>query len=338
MIRGLQTKRLLGKIEYRSGRNLVFSCPFHANHQGRTKQNTPSFAIHIDTGYWNCFGATCKRGSKSIYRLFAELSGIPVIQAREAIGEVTVPLSDLQDGINALGEQSSPYTPVSMAPYPKTKKIAEGDMAYKYLLDRNIPVSSWGPAGVELYDSNQNLKTFNPEKRGVPGPRLILPIIYEGACVGYSARALNDAAFPKYYRPIENIGSCLYNPFNYSPHSVDTIFVVEGEFDVLACHREKIPAVATFSAHVSLKQAAVLARFNQVIFLYDPDPAGSTGAKQAIQRFGGFFDQVRNFSLPNGMDPGDMPVGFGKNILSLAKKGSKNNLTLDRMLSELEGL
>ncbi len=327
VVRELRQQGHLQEREGVSGENWVFSCPITKNHGGRLRQNTPSFSIHMGTGKWGCF--SCHWGSTSVYDLYARLMGMTTAEAQATVGTMDIPLDDLEAAVNSLGEEDEKI-PSPMAPWPETRNIYPGDLADNYLKERKIAQHVWEKAGLEVFSSSARFQTFaGPSSHG--GPRLIMPIYYEGQRVGFSARALLPDQVAKYYRPVNNVNSCIYNPGNIQPDTHPTVFVEEGEFDTLRSLTEEVPAVATFNAWVSVKQAAFLAQFEQVIFLYDPDPAGDAGAIKGLEKYGGFFEKARRFNMPPGMDPGDMPDGFGKRLLAMA-----NRKPADTQITDLE--
>jgi len=332
-IRELQAKGKLGQAENTSGDNWTFSCPFRHNHGGRVQQGTPSFAIHTEEGLWNCFSKKCGAGGTSIHNLYARLMDVSDDQAKEVLGDEVMPLSALEANLEALRTRQDDF-PTPLGDWPaETKLIHELAECATYLESRNIPRELWAQAELVGFHG-ERLETF--DGKGVRGTRILMPIYWEGQRVGYSARGIYDWQKPKYYRPISNVGSCVYNPAKITPYEHDTIFVVEGEFDALVCMREKIPAIATFSAGVNRPQAQFLARFKQVIFLYDPDEAGFIGANKAIEKYKGFFASTRRFDLPAGMDPGDMPSGFGQRLLAMAEKKPSKGQALDSLRAKLE--
>ena len=127
------------------------------------------------------------------------------------------------------------------------------------------------------------------ESSSVKGNRIIIPVCWEGRRIGYSSRAVGYETDLKYYRPVSNMQTMLYDPADVLQGDTSLVFVVEGEFDVLACLREGLPAVSSFGSGLTRHQAKILARFKQVVFLYDMDKAGIRGVARIEQLFGGML-------------------------------------------------
>lgn len=307
-IKLLQDQGLLGVQRNTMGANVGFSCPFPANHGGKTFQRTPSFNIHLDKGMWHCFG--CKVGSKSIYDLYSMLAKVGAEDAKRIIGKPENQLQSLEAALNGLNDEG--LEPFCRTAYPETVPLDQAPKALAYVEGRGIPRWVWSRAGLCYYDGQYMPKTVD-NKGLVPGRRVILPIWWAGTRVGYSGRSLDKDVDMKYYRPVANMDQTVYNPFGITPADTDEVYVVEGEFDALASLREVMPTVGTWGSSISFAQAMFLSRFKRVRVMFDPDLAGRTGSSKAVEAYASMMD-IMPVYLPDGMDPGSMPVGYGEAI------------------------
>ncbi len=329
----LTSRGKIGKAINTSGENIVFNCPFTANHGGRLEQRTPSFAIHEEGGMWQCF--SCGRRAPTIYALYSQLMGISEEEAHNEIGEPRFTANMVLDRLQALKSGVDDLRPLPMEPFPHTVPAYSHPSSANYLRNRNIPEDVAEMANLQYFDG-YSLPTFSG-KPGMSGKRILFPLEHQAEIVGYSARAISDASWgPKYYRPVTNVNSIIYNPARVSPKTHRYVFVVEGEFSCLACLREKLPTICTFGANVSRRQAEWLVQFDTVIFLYDPDVAGDIGAGKAFNYMNGYTG-LRKFILP-GVDPADMLPGFGETLRVMAETPQKEVDKLDLLSQSLRAL
>ena len=328
----LTSQGKLGKLFNTSGENFIYSCPFTANHSGRTEQRTPSFGIQEETGQWNCF--SCHRRGPDIYVLYSALMGISDEEAKNTIGEPKFSANMVLAKLEALRKGEDDLRPRPMEPYPNTVPAYKHHASASYLRQRGVP--EWLAEKVGLgYCDEYMLPTFSG-KAGMSGKRIIIPLEYEGQIVGYSGRSVFPNSFgPKYYRPVSHVNSMIYAPTNPDPKVVKSIFVVEGEFSLYACLREGLPTACTFGADMSQRQAEYLARFDQVLMTYDPDLAGDIGAAKAYAYLNG-FTQVRKLILP-GKDPAEMAPGYGSTLMAMANTRPQQHDKLGALKQLLEG-
>jgi hypothetical protein len=106
--------------------------------------------------------------------------------------------------------------------------------------------------------------------------RVIIPMIWEGRTIGYTARAFTDGVKPKYYSH--------YEPnfvFNTNNQLLDWKFVIvcEGPFDAMA-----IDGVAVLGNEVSEQQADIIdALGREVIVVADADKSGGKLVEAAVK-------------------------------------------------------
>lgn len=311
----LQEAGKLGPGHGASGANLLFSCPFVANHGGKVEQKTPSFGIHRDQGLWHCFG--CKQGSKEIYNLYAQLMDVTREDAERQIGKPENILQSLE--MSLAGLKTEGHEAWCKTAWPETVPLDSVPEAQAYVDGRGVPRWLQARAQMTFYPGKFMPPTVD-NKGFVPGRRIILPVYWGGRRVGYSSRALAKDVDMKYYRPIERIGGTVYNPMEYTPQDTSEIWVVEGEFSLYTSVVEGLPTVSTWGSFLSLEQATFLAQFSKVRMMYDPDNAGRQGMAPAVANYAAFMSVMLPVHLPPGMDPGDMPKGFGQVIREAVAK------------------
>ena len=133
-----------------------------------------------------------------------------------------------------------------------------------------------------------------------------------------------------------SLRATLFDPGNVLSGPKDLCFVNEGEFDVYAGLREKLPALGSWGSGLTRQQAAVLARFKKVVFLYDPDRAGVRGVARIKELYGGRLNWSALW-LPAGQDAASMPPGWGKEVLKMAAEPEPDRI-VSAMLSALKGV
>lgn len=322
VIDDLQDRDLLGQVRGNSGDNAMFSCPFAENHGGKVYQKSPSFGIRMvdapgrPAGAFNCF--SCHEGGKNILDLWAKLTGQTVEEGKEEMSTAEIQIESLLKKVNEVGEKID-LTPHCLTDWPATVPVYLSPIASAYMKERGIPTEIQAMAGIEWCGESTMPPNKDKEKGSIRGERIIFPIFWNGGRVGYSSRAVGYETDMKYYRPIKNMQTILYDPGHVLLGSAERIFVVEGEIDCLACLREGLPTVSSFGSGLTRAQAKILQRFRDVIFLYDLDKAGIRGVARVKEMFGGML-HWRAFWLPSGQDAASLSPGWGTGVLDLVDK------------------
>jgi hypothetical protein len=105
--------------------------------------------------------------------------------------------------------------------------------------------------------------------------RLIIPFYKDGVCVGYTARAINDAK-PKYIS--EQQPGYVFN-LDRQTHDRKYVIVTEGPIDAIC-----VDGVAVMSAEIGPTQAPQISQLQrEVIVLADRDDAGVKMVEQALE-------------------------------------------------------
>lgn len=141
--------------------------------------------------------------------------------------------------------------------------------------------------------------------------RLIFPIRDErGELVAFGGRLLGDGV-PKYINsgdtPIYRKSRVLYGMYRAKDalNSSRRAVLTEGYLDVIACQRAGVGgAVASLGTALSEDHAKLLKRWcDEVVILYDSDPAGQKAAERAIEVLGAEGVSVKVALMPAGDDP-----------------------------------
>ena len=106
--------------------------------------------------------------------------------------------------------------------------------------------------------------------------RVIIPFIWQGRTIGYTARAVTDGVKPKYYSSYEP--NFVFNTNNQLPDS-KFVIVCEGPFDAMS-----IDGVAVLNNECNETQADIIESLGrEVIVVADKDRAGAKMINNAIE-------------------------------------------------------
>jgi DNA primase len=146
-----------------------------------------------------------------------------------------------------------------------------------------------------------------------------------GRTVGFGARALGDGE-PKYLNspegPLFAKRHLLYgiDRAHGAMRRSGEAIVVEGYFDVIACHQAGLEqAVASLGTAIGRDALLLLRReAGRVVFAYDADAAGVKAAGAALALCGGLGLEARAARLEGGKDPAEVVAVRGGDALRLA--------------------
>jgi DNA primase len=142
--------------------------------------------------------------------------------------------------------------------------------------------------------------------------RLIFGVISaEGKVLGFSGRALDEEAQPKYLNSPESLiyhkgDSLLGMPLaRQAVREADQVVLVEGNFDRLRLQQEGLNhAVAPLGTSLTEGQVRALARWTQnFVLIFDGDEAGLRAANRSLEIFLPLGLAPRVVLLPKGEDP-----------------------------------
>lgn len=125
----------------------------------------------------------------------------------------------------------------------------------------------------------------------------------------------------------------LYGLYFAKKHIIkyNRVVIVEGEFDVMNMHSGGIPyTVGLCGSALSIKQIALLTRYcSNIYIIYDADDKADTSYNRIVQ-INNQYELWRHgvslyrTTLPNGYDPDDYLLNFGrKNLLGILRDSRK---------------
>jgi DNA primase len=317
------------------GNRLWACCPLH-------DEDTPSFAIGPDPGFWYCFGA-CRKGGdvlqfvqlknnvsfRDALELMAARTGVELPRRRKARpGE--------DDGLAVLARAADFYRAELHG--------REGRAARAYLAERDISANTseafglgWAPAsgqGLVRWAERAGvapkalLETGLVRERDAGGrprdffwDRLVIPIRdARGRVVGFGARRIDDdgASGPKYVNTSEtpwfSKGRLIYG-YDRALDDVRRgghLILVEGYTDVMAAHQAGLAHVGAVLGTATTDQHAVLVRragARRVSLVFDGDDAGRQAAYRGIEGLLPLELDLEVVRLPVGTDPADLLAG-----------------------------
>ena len=325
----------------RRGSNFWACCPFH-------KEKTPSLSIKQDGQFFKCFG--CGE-SGNVITLIMKLENVDFITAVEMLCKhsgMQLPTSaDTEelhrkkrerDRIYSILKESTQFyynnlvnNPNSLqAQYLKSRGINEeminkfkigASLDYeslpKHLLNLGFTEKDIVLAGVVGKDENGRLYDFY-------GTRLLFPIANGfGDIVAYSGRSVdNNPQRAKYKNtpqtPVFNKSEIMF-AYNFvrdlkKEHMLDTIIIVEGHIDVIACHQAGITNTigCMGTALTSLHAKKIKQLVDNVILCLDGDSAGTIATYKAIDTLKEVGLNVKVVRLQQAKDPDEYIKKFGK--------------------------
>lgn len=304
----LPIEELVGKYCQltKKGRNFVCLCPFH-------NDSHPSFLVSPDKGIAYCFA--CQNGG-DIFSVYQKLEGVDFIQALKDLAERTgIKLPDRSGPVGPKKEEKDRMKEcLEQAAVFYNHKLQESQKAKDYLKTRGVPESQIQEFGLgvapdawsELYDhflkqgySRSELMAAGLAVQSEVGGgktydrfrnRLMFPITdSQGQVIGFGGRTLgNDDA--KYINSAESTlykkSQVLFGLYHARDAIRETrnVILVEGYFDVLACHRIGVKnVVATSGTALTEDHAKILRRLaDSVTLCLDSDRAGKDAAERAF--------------------------------------------------------
>ncbi len=289
----------------KKGRNFVCLCPFH-------QDSHPSLLVSPDKGIAYCFA--CQSGG-DIFSFYQKIEGVDFPQAIRDLAEkagVTIEermrtdapkkgekerARECLQAASTFFHQQLKTSPVAQAYLEKRKvpvdQIEEFQLGYapdsfsstyEYLLKAGFSRKEILSAGMAVQRELHEERMYDRFRH-----RLIFPIHdAQGNLVAFGGRTLGDDD-AKYLNSAEGI---LYNKsntlfgFHYAKEAMrekKSAIVVEGYFDVLACHRAGAKNVVAASGTAFTDQhAKLLKRYCETVVLcLDQDRAGQDAAERA---------------------------------------------------------
>ena len=297
-------------------------CPFHS-------EKTPSFHVHLDRGFYYCFGCHAKG---DIFDFVMRTQGLEFYDALIMLGtragvEVAPPtprdrrrrdqfelnrlaLEYFKGNIHGAAERyllQRGLSEESLATFELGYAPDEWDGLIQYALKRGAGDGELLAAG--LIAENDRGRRYD-RFRG----RIMFPIKdHLGRTVGFAGRVLGEG-LPKYLNTPETESfrkSELLYGLDLAKGSIRAsgeCIVVEGFMDVIALHQVGIDnAVAALGATLTREQAQTLARLDvkRLYLAFDADEAGRRATLSGLDQAVGRQFLVTAVTIPDGKDPAD---------------------------------
>lgn len=317
----------------KAGQNYRALCPFHT-------EKTPSFMVSPSRQIYHCFG--CGSGG-DIFTFLIKYENLSFQEAADVLAKKAgVTLKRFQKDALKKGERETLLNLHRDALLFYQQSLLQSPEAMGYLRKRGINSEAqrlfslgYAPQRADALFSHLKGKGYELEtikKAGLVSSgtkgyydtfrhRIIFPIFdLRGEVIAFGGRVINPKDEPKYLNspetPIFNKGSVLYG-LNLAKESIKKLkyaILAEGYFDVITPHMHGFSnTAATLGTALTQEHGRLIKRFvEDVVLVFDGDPAGLRAAKNALGILlqGGL--NVKVLSLPEGEDPDSLLRKQGK--------------------------
>ncbi|MBK9097079.1 MAG: DNA primase [bacterium] len=346
------------------GKNFIGLCPFHS-------EKTPSFTVSEEKQIFHCFG--CHTGG-NVFKFLTEFHKISFVEAVQELAEqqgITIEF-DKQEFTEQQSEQEVLYdinTEAARYFLNNLLNDAEGEVARKYLHDRNIKTQTLRTFGLGYtlrgwenfinYARSRNLNIDKCIQLGLIGKnsegklfdklpgRLIFPIFSpNGRVVAFAGRVLDPKdTGAKYINSPESLiyikGRILYG-LSFAKDDIrrlDKAIIVEGYMDLISLYQSGIKnVVAVSGTALTDDQVQLLSRYTKnVVLLFDADVAGIKASMRSIEILLKRDMEIKIVSLPKGEDPDSFVNKFGKEEFEELVKQAENFLEYETKYYESLG-
>ena len=311
-------------------------CPFHY-------EKTASFAVNEMEQYYHCFG--CGE-SGDVIKFIQKIEALDFMGAVKLLADragLEVPKFQGDENLSKLNDQKKRlYNACNLAMQHYQQNLPTSSIAQEYLKKRQLDDEmvklfciGYSAGWTQLIDflKKNKVSEYDMQAAGlvdkktsgyydVMAERLMFPIINSyGDCIGFTARALDDAKFAKYRNTTQTLifdkSRTVYNINNVKKakqsHGIDNIIICEGAMDVIAMVKAGFDnTVACMGTAITPMHAKEIKRFaGQVIMCLDGDFAGQKATFRALDILGGEGLDVRVVTLPENLDPDEFLKKYG---------------------------
>lgn len=335
----------------KKGSGFVCVCPFH-------QDKHPSMQISPDKGIAYCFA--CSSGG-DIFSFYQKIEGVDFRQALKDLGEKTgvkveglkmeAPVQkDHKQRIRECLEAAQKFYAANLASSEKAKLYLEHRKVtkeqteqfglgvspdsfsdtYEHLLKAGFSRKEIVDASLGIQKELQNEKIYDRFRN-----RLMFPIYdANGLIVGFGGRTLGEDD-AKYINsgetPLYNKSTVLYGLHLAREEIRNTkrVVLVEGYFDVIACHRVGITnAIAVSGTALTDQHVKMLKRYAETVVLcLDQDRAGQQAAERSFLLCSEVELPVHTVTLEY-KDPDEAAVADPEGFTKLMKEGSRPYLDM----------
>jgi len=334
----------------KKGRNFVTLCPFHHD-------SKPSFLVSPDKGICYCF--PCQKGG-DIFSFYQLIEGVDFRQALKDLAEQAgVTLPDVPTDVVNKDEKERARDCLAAAQSFFATHLKNSEAIKKYLADRGVTDAESTTFGLglapdsytatyeHLLKSGFSRKEVMAAGMGIQKDlndekiydrfryRLMFPIYdNQGRIIGFGGRTLNNDD-AKYLNvsdgPLYRKSSVLYGMHLALKSMRDTkrAVLVEGYFDVLACHRVGVTeAVATCGTALTEEHVKLLKRHvEKIVLCLDQDKAGRDAAERAFMLCSKEGLQVEGVVLDQ-KDPADAALESAEQLKEILVNGPRPYLEI----------
>jgi DNA primase len=315
----------------RSGTRWVGLCPFHP-------ENTPSFSVNGELGFYYCFGCGAKGDAITFVRETEQLDFVGALERLAGRVGITLRYDESASGgrerqrrrrIHETLEKafafyhdrllSAPDAAAARA-YLRRERGYDGDTVRAYRIGwapdgRDVLVRELGLPAPALVDAG--LATVDERGRHVDffRGRVLFPIFApDGQPVGAGGRLLPGGRGPKYKNTsataVYDKSRVLYG-LNWAKKAVverGRVVVCEGYTDVIGFHAAGVgEAVATCGTALAEGHVKLLTNFaRRIVLAYDGDGAGQAAAERFYEWERRYEVEIRVIDLAAGSDPADL--------------------------------
>lgn len=329
-----------------SGQSLKGLCPFH-------NEKTPSFMVNRNRNTFHCFG--CHEGGDGI-SFIMKIENLDYIGAVKFIAEKQGVILDEKESnsfrkdtrdkfykINALVAKfyfRNMLIEKKPQQYIKSRGLdinmvnrfflgyaKNGNELYNFLIENKVQVEDMIKLGLVAKDKNTD--NYYDKFRD----RLIFPIINnKRKVIGFGGRTMNDSKIKYLNSPESEVfikGDNLYGIDVVSrKYNRPRIILVEGYMDVIGLNNQGIDyAIASLGTALTENQARLVKRYGEEIYIaYDSDTAGIKATNRAIEIFEKIDIEPKIVEFPQGMDPDEFILKYGKDKFEKSLKDAKKSL------------
>lgn len=290
----------------KKGRSFVCLCPFH-------NDTHPSLQVSPDKGIAYCFA--CRKGG-DIFKFYQEIEKVDFRQALRDLAEKTgVKLEEQSERVSLPKDEKERLRSCLEAAQAFFRdQLQSSPKAQDYITDRKVPAEQVDFFGLGYAPDSFSLTYEHLLKQGFSRSeivaaglgvqkdladgriydrfrnRLMFPIFdHQSALVAFGGRALGEED-AKYVNsaegPLYNKSAVLYG-LNWAREAVresKTVVLVEGYFDLLACHKVGVSNVVAVSGTALTEQHVRLLKRSAetAVLCLDQDRAGRDAAERAF--------------------------------------------------------
>jgi DNA primase len=279
-----------------------------------SKKSKTSFGVNIAGNYWVCHSDSCKanREGKSggdVITLVHLLDGCDYYTAAKKLMDDFLGVAPTAPSKPENGHKPSPKAepekkpeptkaeaPIANLPLKFQSGFKDIDHAHEYLKRRGIKPETAKAFGVGFYGGKSTV---------IKDPyRIVIPIHNRLAeLVAYVGRSIDPEANDKYHFPSGFHKTLELFNLHRVGEQADMVAIVEGFFGTMKVSQAGFPSVvALMGRTLSEAQEHLLARFDRIVLMLDPDVPGREAQAELLPRLA-----ARHFVYAVNLSDGNQP-------------------------------